>query len=101
MWSPPAQMAPGARWFCWIDPITYAFRAIIPPHFYCEGADCPTIPVVTPTGVTIQDRYTYIAGKYDIDYNNRWVSLGYLVCFIAVFQVLEMLATRYIRHLTR
>jgi len=29
------------------------------------------------------------------------VSLGYLVCFVAFFQIIAALATRYIRHITR
>jgi hypothetical protein len=30
----------GAKWFCFIDPIFYAFRAIIPQQFVCS-ADSP------------------------------------------------------------
>lgn len=105
LWSPPSQMAAGARWFCWIDPITYAFRAIIPPHFYCEGhglgSGCPTIKAITLNGLTTVDRYDYVAGKYDMNYADRWESLGYLAIFIIVFQLLAILATRYVRHLVR
>jgi hypothetical protein len=39
LFSPPPQMAAGARWFCYIDPITYAFRAIIPQQFYAGGGE--------------------------------------------------------------
>ena len=86
---------------CWIDPITYAFRAVIPTHFYCEGVDCPTITVVNDDVLTDEDRYTWIARKYDIDYNTRWENLGYLAIFIIVFQLAVILATRYVRHISR
>lgn len=29
LWSPPSQMIPGASWFCYIDPVIYAFRALV------------------------------------------------------------------------
>jgi ABC-type multidrug transport system permease subunit len=51
LWSPPSQMFIGAKWFCYVDPIFYAFRAIIPQQFVC-GADspafCASIPVAIP-----------------------------------------------------
>jgi len=51
LWSPPSQMFWGAKWFCYLDPIFYAFRAIIPQQFVC-GADspafCASIPVAIP-----------------------------------------------------
>ena len=32
-----AQMADGARWFCYLDPITYAFKALVPQQFFGSG----------------------------------------------------------------
>lgn len=94
-------MAAGARWFCWIDPITYAFRAIIPPQFFCEGPNCPLINNVTPQGTTVLDRYAFISSKYDVYEVDRWTNLGYLAIFIIFFQLCAWLATRVVRHLTR
>lgn len=97
-------MDAGASWFCWIDPITYAFRALIPPHFYCEGglaAGCPTVSVLQSSVEVILDRYSYIADKYEVYYDSRWANLGYLAIFIAVFQTLNILATRFVRHINR
>lgn len=51
LWSPPPQMAAGAQWFCWIDPITYAFRALIPQQFF-SGDGSPGVPSVLLQGST-------------------------------------------------
>ena len=51
LWSPPPQMAIGARWFCYIDPITYAFKALIPQQFYA-GSDGPGAASVILSGPT-------------------------------------------------
>jgi hypothetical protein len=105
MWSPPGEMVPGARWFCWIDPITYAFRAIVPPHFHCDAAGgagaCPTVQVPGPHGTLVRPLEGFVQGKYDIYYADRWESLGYLALFIIFFQLVTGVAMRYIRHVTR
>jgi len=108
LWSPPPQMAEGARWFCWIDPITYAFKALIPQQFY-SGSDGPGVPSMLLTGPTPPcspslpagvpcggssvpggavvlngnilfnvDRYVYVSQKYDVWFDQEWQSLGYL-----------------------
>jgi hypothetical protein len=79
LWSPPAQMAAGVRWFCWIDPVFYSFRSLIPSQFYCDPAvdgPCPIIKVVTSNGLVPIDRYTYVSQKYDLRYEERFESLG-------------------------
>jgi ABC-type multidrug transport system permease subunit len=56
MWSPPSQMFMGAKWFCFIDPIFYAFRAIIPQQFVCSvdsPAFCAKIPIAIPGTKTV------------------------------------------------
>ncbi len=104
LWSPPSQQAAGSKWFTTIDPILYAFRAIITPHFYCaeHGTPaCPTIATISPYGSVQVDRYEYVASKYELDYSQIWASVGYLSIFVAVFQALALIFTRYLRHLTR
>jgi hypothetical protein len=58
LWSPPSQMFMGAKWFCYIDPIYYAFKAIIPQQFVCSSASpgfcndiCIAIPGSTSRGL--------------------------------------------------
>jgi ATP-binding cassette, subfamily G (WHITE), member 2, SNQ2 len=105
LWSPPPAMAPGARWFCYIDPITYAFKALIPQQFYCAadgyGAACGSLAQISPAGLTVVDRYAYVSNKYDISFSDMWNSLGYLAIFIIVFQALAFRSTRYVKHIVR
>lgn len=131
LWSPPPQMAIGARWFCYIDPITYAFKALIPQQFY-PGSDGPGAPHVILSGPTppctpglppgipcgggimtggaillnggtsfFVDRYTYVSQKYDVWFDAEWQSLGYLAIFIAVFQLLALYGINRVRHIVR
>ena len=130
LWSPPPQMAAGARWFCYIDPITYAFKALIPQQFY-SGSDGPGAQSVLLSGPTPPcspglppgfpcggvkaggavvlngnvvfgvDRYTYVSQKYDVWFDAEWTNLGYLAIFIVVFQALALYAINRIRHIVR
>jgi hypothetical protein len=100
----PCWQVAGARWFTWIDPILYAFRALIPIHFRCLEANqalCPTIVVPSRAGPRTVQRSSYVRDTYDVHVDDVWISLGYLAIFIAVFQLLAMLATRYIKHISR
>ena len=97
-------MAPGAKWFAVIDPITYAYKAVIPAHFYCAGgatAGCPTISVPSSMGTIIVDRYTYVSQKFELSYDDRWNNLGYLAVFVAAFFGLAIVATWRCRHIRR
>ena len=131
LWSPPPQMADGARWFCWIDPITYAFKALIPQQFY-PGADGPgadrlllqgptppcssRVPPGVPCGggtkaggavvlngniIFNVDRYDYVSQKYDVWFSEEWRNLGYLAIFIVVFQIFALYGINRIRHIVR
>lgn len=86
-----------------IDPIGYAYAAIIAPQFWCPPGDASCISVVVPTaaGPYPMDRYTYVSTLYGLDYSARWTNLGYLAIFIVVFQFGHLLATKYVRHIVR
>jgi len=120
LWSPPPQMVEGARWFCWVDPITYAFKAVIPQQFYCgpgnAGVSCnvlsgplPPKGDIGPGGAVVLNgkfvfnvqRYDYVRDKFDVDFNEQWKNLGNLAIFIAVFQLLALLGTWRVRHIVR
>lgn len=98
MFSKPTSMPPGARWVNTIDPIGYAFRALIPLHFYCTGADCPAIPVAPGKSL---DRWAFVKGEYDLSYEDVWPCIGYLSLFVAAFQVFNIGAQVFIKHQTR
>jgi ABC-type multidrug transport system permease subunit len=86
MFSKPTSMPPGARWVNTIDPIGYAFRALIPLHFVCTGADCPSIPKLDSNERL--DRWAYVKEQYDLSFEEVWPCIGWLSLFIAAFQVL-------------
>ena len=131
LWSPPPQMVIGARWFCYIDPITYAFKALIPQQFY-PGSDgpgavqvilsgptppcSPGLPAGIPCGGGVKtggaillnggtsffvDRYTYVSQKYDVWFDAQWASLGYLALFIVAFQLMALYGINRVRHIVR
>ena len=88
LFNPPTLMPPGTHWIYVIDPVGYAFSAIIAPQFFCDSnvATCPSISVITPAGTYSVPTYNYVANLYSIDFNNRWNNVGYLTIFVLVFQ---------------
>ena len=99
MFSKPTSMPAGARWVNTVDPIGYAFRALMPLHFYCTGASCPAIPVA-PNMPGI-DRWQFVKDQYDLSYDDVWPCIGYLSLFIAAFQMFNLGAQSLIKHQTR
>ena len=96
----------GWQWLHWADPITYALDALVAPQFYCAGgvaAGCPTVMVPDPvTQVPAPvDRYQYVAGAFDLNYDNRWNDIGYLCVFIAGFQLLHFVCITFVAHIKR
>ena len=88
-----------------LSPTGYAFRALIPLHFHCEGgaaAGCPTVLFPDPVkGVITVDRSSLVDSLYELEYARVWENIGYLAIFVGVFQVLNVLATTYVRHIVR
>ena len=84
-------------------PQAYAFRALIPLHFYCEGSSCPTIAVLNPTtGATVPvDRWAFVESQYELSYQAVWPCIGITAIFVLVFQAANVVATYNIRHSSR
>lgn len=104
MFAPPSQMAAGARWVTVIDPITYAFRLIIPGQFVCHASPCPMLAIpapASPTGFVSVDLYNYVSNRYEVYYEDRWENLGYLSIFVLVLFVAGGAATAFVRHIVR
>ncbi len=106
LFAPVSTMPAGTQWVSMIDPVYYAFRALIPPHFWCDvsapGAQCPTIKVPSPKGgLVTMDRYAYVAATYDVSYADRWTNFGYIWIFIAIIQVGVFYNVRYKRFIVR
>ena len=94
MFSKVSSMPPGSRWVNTIDPIGYAFKALIPLHFYCTGTGCPNLAGVI-------DRWAFVKETYELSFEGVWPSVGYLALFVLGFQVLHFLAQRRFRHISR
>jgi ABC-type multidrug transport system ATPase subunit/ABC-type multidrug transport system permease subunit len=101
LFQAPSRMPPAAQWVTLIDPIYYAFSSLISTHFYCKGSDCPSLTIPLPTGTITMDRYVYIEKSYEVKYDNRWQSLGYIAIGVLFLQSLHLLSARYVRHITR
>lgn len=99
LFAPVGSMPAGTQWFTFINPITYAFKAIIPVQFACEGSSCSQIYV--PTKNMFQNKYTYVSDTYDVYESKRWNNLGYVCLFLLAFQTLAFVSARYKRLVTR
>ena len=77
----------------------YAFRALIPLHFYCEGSGCPTMSVLDKD-VKV-DRWAFVESQYELSYGAVWSCIGFTAIFVAVFQAANVYATFRIRHISR
>jgi ABC-type multidrug transport system ATPase subunit/ABC-type multidrug transport system permease subunit len=91
----------GWRWANTIDPIRYAFTALIPAQFYCVATPTTTCPTIINLQGQSEDRFQYVEANFDAPYSMRWNNLGYLCIFLAVFQVFHLLALRFISHVKR
>ena len=98
----PKSVLPGLNT---IDPIAYAFRALIPLHFHCEGgvaAGCPTLLAPNDSQVlTLYDRSTFVESTYEVSHSAIWACIGYTALFIVAFQALNILSTYRVRHISR
>jgi len=101
LFQAPSRMPPAAQWVTLIDPIYYAFSSLISTHFYCKGSDCPSLTIPLPTGTITVDRYLYIEKSYEVKFDDRWKSLGYIAIGVLVLQSAHFVAARYVRHITR
>ena len=77
----------------------------MPLHFNCEGglaAGCPTVQYPDPVkGIITVDRSTLVNSLYELEYSQVWANIGYLAIFVGFFQILNVLATTYVRHIVR
>lgn len=100
LFSKPSSMPPGSKWINTIDPIGYAFRALIPLHFDCQGGTAAGCPTITVFEVSV-DRSDFVSSTYEVAVSQIWPSIGYMAIFIAVFQALNVFSTYRVRHLSR
>lgn len=61
----------------------------------------PAKPPAPNPNVPSTFTYEYVSELYEINYDDRWVSLGFLVIFILAFQLMHFAITRRVRHIVR
>jgi ABC-type branched-subunit amino acid transport system ATPase component len=89
----PSPILPGGwKWLQRIVPSSYALDALLNAVFYCEGADCPTVPV--PRGATYMNIpvYTYLKSRYGLEYDSRWSGIGWMYLITLILVVLGAVA---------
>ena len=72
--QPFTAIPPGWRWLYWANPVAHAFRAMVPPQFYCNfdvSTSCPTIIVPAGTSVAVVPTWSYVHSFYGFSYDDR------------------------------
>ncbi|KAJ5952972.1 uncharacterized protein N7479_011385 [Penicillium vulpinum] len=108
---PQFDMRPWFGWIRWLNPIFYAFEAIVSNEFHGRRFECveyiPNLnfqqgPSFTCAyvGSVAGERYVsgdaYIADSYDYSYDHVWRNYGILVAFLVFFYVLYFWLTELI-----
>ncbi|KAJ6179784.1 hypothetical protein N7519_010245 [Penicillium mononematosum] len=108
---PQFDMPPWFAWIRWVNPIFYAFEAIVANEFHGRHFECVEyIPNLSfQKGVSFTCSYVgsrpgerhvsgdaYIAGSYDYSYDHVWRNYGILVAFLVFFYVLYFWLTELI-----
>lgn len=107
MFSKPSSMPPGAKWLNTIDPIAYAFRALIPLHF-CAAPACYDPTIIAPSWLSEEvgvfqpyPRSVWVDNTYEVSSAQIWPCIGYLSIFVGVFQLIAFTGTNFVRHISR
>lgn len=77
--------------------LSAAAHVLAAPHALLR---CPP-QVPFGAGTRRVNTYSYYTRYFDVDYNTRWKSVGYICTFIGGFQVLHFYITRYKVHVSR
>ncbi|KAK0642622.1 ZEB2-regulated ABC transporter 1 [Lasiodiplodia hormozganensis] len=107
---PRASMHPWFEWISWIDPVAYAFEALMANEFHGREFICsefvPAYPKLSAgafvcgvTGAVAGQRTvsgdTYIESKFEYYWGHVWRNLGILLAFLGAFLVLYLAATEW------
>ncbi|KAF4957807.1 hypothetical protein FSARC_11183 [Fusarium sarcochroum] len=102
---PTSYMKPWFSWFRWINPVFYAFEALIsnefhgrnfdcdqlvPPYGTGESVSCSTMGAVAGQSFVSGDRF--ISENYGFTYAHTWRNLGILLGLMIVFHVIYLIA---------
>ncbi|KAJ5717802.1 hypothetical protein N7488_003448 [Penicillium malachiteum] len=105
---PPWKMHPWLKWLIWINPVQYAFEALMANEFYDLAIQCETPYIVpagsgaqsghqscaiqgsTPNELTVQGA-DYIKAAYTYSRSHLWRNFGIIVGWFIFFVVLTMI----------
>ncbi|KAI9671630.1 MAG: hypothetical protein M1831_003158 [Alyxoria varia] len=105
---PRPQMHPWFEWISYINPVFYAFEAIIANEFHGRRFECsqyvPAPPASTGNnficaskGAFAGERFVsgdaFIQESYNYSYSHLWRNFGVLIAFLIFFDVLYLVAT--------
>ncbi|KAI9772587.1 MAG: ATP-binding cassette transporter snq2 [Geoglossum umbratile] len=111
---PVPSMHPWFRWINYINPVSYAFEALMANEFHAVGAPCsfliPSGPgyqnavisqqVCPVTGANPGQMFVkgddYLAASFEYYHSHLWRDIGILLAFIGFFVTTYALATEYI-----
>ncbi|KAI9765217.1 MAG: ATP-binding cassette transporter snq2 [Geoglossum simile] len=111
---PVPSMHPWFRWINYINPVSYAFEALMANEFHASGAPCsfliPSGPgyqnavisqqVCPVTGAKPGQRFVngddYLADSFEYYYSHLWRDIGIVFAFVGFFVMTYALATEYI-----
>ncbi|KAK6888392.1 ABC multidrug transporter SNQ2 [Candida tropicalis] len=109
-----------SRWISYINPVLYAFEAIIASEFHGRKMEC-TSQYLTPSGPGYENVGTgeqvcaftgsipgqnwvsgdkYLTVSYTYRFSHVWRNLGILIGFLAFFLTINALGTEYIKPIT-
>ncbi|EDN03421.1 hypothetical protein HCAG_01286 [Histoplasma mississippiense (nom. inval.)] len=100
-------MHPWFKWISWINPVAYAFEAIlvnevhnqrypcadiVPPYGQGNNFQCPVAGAVA--GETSVSGDAWVESQYGYKYTHLWRNLGFIFAFQVFFYVLYLFATQ-------
>ena len=103
-------MHPWFKWISWINPVAYAFEAILVNEVHGRQFPCsslvPTNPdlsgnsfICSVAGAVAGQDYVsgdaWVEASYQYSYSHIWRNLGFLFAFLIFFMVLYLLATEF------
>ncbi|PGH10945.1 hypothetical protein AJ79_05191 [Helicocarpus griseus UAMH5409] len=100
-------MHPWFEWISWINPVAYAFEAIlvnevhnqrygcadiVPPYGQGNHFECPIAGAVPGERTVSGD--SWVESQYGYKYSHLWRNLGFIFAFMGFFYVIYLLATQ-------
>ena len=106
---PQPYMHPWFSWIRWLNPIYYAFEAILANEFHGKNFPCTTvIPsygtgtsfVCSAVGAVAGERFVsgdaFLQANYEYSYSHLWRNFGILIAFAVFFNGLYFTATEFV-----